>query len=79
MLFLANQSRPDILYSIRYASRYTSNPNQSHIDAVNHVMSYLNNTSNLKIMYKKEYGINLQGYVNSDFAGYKDTKKSTTR
>ena len=76
--FAANQTRPDISFSTGYVARYASNPNQSHMDAVNRIFAYLNSDRSKGISYSGKHGFNLQGFVDSDFAGCEDSRKSTT-
>lgn len=44
-----------------------------------HLIRYLKGTQNLGLMFKfDKNGLKLKGYVNSDFAGNLDSRKSTT-
>jgi hypothetical protein len=76
--FVANQTRPDISFVTGYVARYASNPNQSHIDAVNHIFAYLNNDRSKGIQYLGKHGFDLRGFVDSDFARCEDSRRSTT-
>jgi hypothetical protein len=75
--FAANQTRPDISFATGYVARYASNPNQSHIDAVNRIFAYLNNDRSKSIQYSGRHGFDLKGFVDSDFAGCEDSRRST--
>ena len=75
--FAANQTRPDISFAIGYVTRYALNPNQSHMDTVNRIFAYLNNNRSKSIQYSGKHGFDLKGFVDSDFAGYKDLRRST--
>jgi hypothetical protein len=76
--FAANQTRPDISFATGYVARYASNPNQSHMDAVNRIFAYLNRNRDMMIKFSGKYGFNLKGFVDSDFAGCEDSRRSTT-
>jgi hypothetical protein len=76
--FAANQTRPDISFSTGYVARYASNPNQSHMDAVDRIFAYLSSCPSKGIQYSDKYGFDLKGFVDSDFAGCEDSRKSTT-
>jgi hypothetical protein len=76
--FAANQTRPDISFATGYVARYASNPNQSHMDAVNRIFAYLNNDRLKSIQYSGKHGFDLKGFVDSDFAGCEDSRRSTT-
>lgn len=39
--FASNQTRPDIAFATGYVARYASNPNQTHMDAVDRIFRYL--------------------------------------
>jgi hypothetical protein len=76
--FASNQTRPDIAFATGYVARYTSNPNQAHMDAVDHIFTYLKSDPGKGIVYSGKHGFRLQGFVDSDFAGCEDSRKSTT-
>jgi hypothetical protein len=76
--FAANQTRPDISFATGYVARYASNPNQSHMDAVNRIFAYLSVDPSRGIQYSGKHGFDLKGFVDSDFAGCEDSRRSTT-
>ena len=76
--FKANQTGPDISFATGYVARYASNPNQSHMDAVDRIFAYLSSDPGKGIRYSRKAGLQVSGYVDSDFAGCEDSRKSTT-
>jgi len=76
--FASNQTRPDIAFAIGYVARYASNPNQAHMDAVDRIFTYLKNDPGRGIVYSGKHGLQLTGFVDSDFAGCEDSRRSTT-
>jgi hypothetical protein len=76
--FLSNGTRPDISFSTGLAARYASNPDQSHMDAATRIFAYIRNNPSKGLLYTKEAGLDLRGYVDSDWAGCLDSRKSTT-
>jgi hypothetical protein len=76
--FAGNQTRPDICFATGYVARYASNPNRTHIDAVDRIFAYLKNDAGRGIVYSGKHGLQLAGYVDSDFAGCEDSRRSTT-
>ena len=78
MNYAATLTRPDIAYAVSAVGRYNSNPTQSHMDAVDHIFAYLAATASKGPTYRRSATLNLEGYVDSDFAGCPDTRKSTT-
>ena len=58
--------------------RYQANPKESHLSIVKRIMRYLLGTINLGLWYPKNSSYNLVGYSDSDFAGCKIDRKSTS-
>ncbi|KAJ9544838.1 LOW QUALITY PROTEIN: hypothetical protein OSB04_024545 [Centaurea solstitialis] len=77
MLYLT-ASRPDIMYSTCLCARYQAEPKESHLTAVKRIFRYLKGTPNLGLWYSKDSGFDLTAYSDSDFAGCKIDRKSTT-
>nr|KYP33754.1 Retrovirus-related Pol polyprotein from transposon TNT 1-94 [Cajanus cajan] len=77
-LLYLSASRPDIMFSVCFCARYQSNPKESHLSAVKRIMRYLLRTTNLGLWYPKNMSFNLVGYSDSDFAGCKTDRKSTS-
>lgn len=79
LLFLAMVSRPDIEYAVNVVSRYSSNYDNSHWQAVKRIFRYLKETCSWGILYSGGGSeAVLMGYLDSDFAGDVDTRRSTT-
>lgn len=76
--FASNQTRPDIAFATGYVARYASNPNKMHMDAVDRIFSYLKADPGKGIVYSGRHGLQLRGFVDSDFAGCEDSRRSTT-
>lgn len=76
--FASNQTRPDIAFATGYVARYASNPNQTHMDAVDRIFAYLKNDPGKEIVCSDKHGLQLMGFVDSDFAGCEDSQRSTT-
>ncbi|XP_031259537.1 secreted RxLR effector protein 161-like [Pistacia vera] len=72
-------TRPDLSFVISLLSRYMSNPGMEHWIALKWVLKYVNGSLNVGLEYcKMTASLELVGFVDSDFAGDKDTRKSTT-
>jgi hypothetical protein len=76
--FASNQTRPDIAFATGYVARYASNPNQTHMSAVDRIFAYLKNDPGKAIVYSGKHGLQLKGFVDSDFAGCEDSRRSST-
>ncbi|KAJ9561765.1 hypothetical protein OSB04_006925 [Centaurea solstitialis] len=77
-LLYLTASRPDIMYSTCLCARYHAEPKESHLTAVKRIFRDLKGTPNLDLWYSKDSGFDLTTYSDSDFAGCKIDRKSTT-
>ena len=77
-LLYLTASRPDIIFSVCLCACFQSNPKESHLNAVKRFLRYLNGTQTLGLWYFKDSLIDLIGYSDADFAGYKLDRKSTS-
>lgn len=69
-------TRGDIAYAVSMASRHLANPGPQHIKLARRILRYLRSTSHLKLTYKGNLGA-LKGYTDADWAGCRDTRRST--
>jgi hypothetical protein len=75
--YLPTMTRPDLAYSLSLCGRYMANPTQEHMDALDTVYAYLKATPHIAISYRKGTP-SLEGYVDADWVGCLDTRRSTT-
>jgi hypothetical protein len=71
-------SRPDIMLSVCMCVRYQSDPKECHLVVVKRILRYLVATSCFGIWYPKGSTFYLIGYADSDYAGCKVDRKSTS-
>jgi hypothetical protein len=71
-------SRPGIMLSVCMCARFQANPKECHLIAVKRIFRYLVHTPNLGLWYPKASTFDLLGYSDSDYAGCKVDRKSTT-
>jgi hypothetical protein len=71
-------SRPDIMLSVYMCARFQANPKECHLVAVKRTLRYLVHTPNLGLWYPKGSTFDLLGYFDSDYAGCRVNRKSTT-
>nr|GEY04896.1 hypothetical protein [Tanacetum cinerariifolium] len=71
-------SRPDIVYASCLCARYQANPTEKHLKEVKRIFCYLRGTVNTGLWYTKDSGFELTGFSYADYAGCKDTFKSTS-
>ena len=71
-------SRLDIMFSVCMCARFQANPKECHLVAVKRILRYLIHTPNLGLWYPKGSKFDVLGYSDSDYAGSKIDKKSTS-
>ena len=76
IMWLQVVTRPDLSYAINVLSRFAHNPGKQHQNALKHVLSYIKGTSHYGITYKGGGNLTPVGYVDSNYAGCKDTHRS---
>jgi hypothetical protein len=69
LLYLANNSRPDIAYAVHQCARFTHDPKQSHAEAVKRIIRYLQGTKDKGIVLRPDGSKGVDCYVDADFAG----------
>jgi hypothetical protein len=67
------------MLSVCICARFQANPKECHLMAVKRIFRYLVHTPNLGLWYPKGSTFDLLGYSDSDYAGCKVDRKSTTR
>jgi hypothetical protein len=77
-LLYLTASRPDIMFSMCMCARYQSCPKESHLKAVKRILRYLSGTPKYGLWYSKGNDCSLVGFSDSDFAGCKSDRKSTS-
>ena len=72
--------RPDLAYAVSLVSRFMGNPGKIHWEALKWILRYLKGTETTCLIYKvgSRGADPVIGYVDSDFAGSIDTRKSLT-
>jgi hypothetical protein len=71
-------SRPDTMLSVGMCARYQVVPKERHLMAVKRIFRYLIHTPTFGLWYPKGSSFELVGYSDSDWAGDKVDRKSTS-
>ncbi|XP_042951770.1 secreted RxLR effector protein 161-like [Carya illinoinensis] len=73
-------TRPDLTYAVSVVSRFMSNPGKAHWHAIKWLLRYILGTTMLGLKYGNNVkeGCELEGFVDTDYAGSVDTRKSST-
>nr|GEY51147.1 hypothetical protein [Tanacetum cinerariifolium] len=77
-LMYLTSSRPDIVHATCLCARYQAKPTKKHLNEVKRIFHYLQVTVNTGLWYTKDSGFELTGFSDVDYAGCKDTFKSTS-
>ncbi|XP_059629776.1 secreted RxLR effector protein 161-like [Cornus florida] len=67
LLYLANCTRPDIIFPVHLLARYSSAPTRKHWNGIKHILRYLRGKTDMGLFYSKAPNSQLVGYAN---AGY---------
>ena len=70
-------TRPDIAHAVGVVRRYMKNPGKEHWKAVRWILGYLRGTTSHALCFGGSDTV-LQGYVDVDMAGDKESRRSTT-
>ncbi|GJR07147.1 hypothetical protein Tco_0530131 [Tanacetum coccineum] len=77
-LMYLTSSRPNIVHATCLCARYQAKPTKKHLKEVKRIFCYLRGTVNMGLWYTKGSDFELTGFSNADYAGCKDTFKSTS-
>nr|GEZ56567.1 retrovirus-related Pol polyprotein from transposon TNT 1-94 [Tanacetum cinerariifolium] len=77
-LMYLTSSRPNIVHATCLCARYQVKPTEKHLKEVKKIFRYLQGTVNKGLWYTKDSGFELTGFSDADYAGCKDTFKSTS-
>ncbi|KAC9702930.1 hypothetical protein E3N88_45366 [Mikania micrantha] len=77
-LMYLTASRPDIMFATCVCARFQAAPKESHLIAVKIIFRYLQGTQSLGIWYSTGHSCKLVAFSDSDYAGCKLTRKSTS-
>ena len=77
LLYLTT-SRPDIAFSVGVYTRYQAAPKESHLTAAKQIIRYVNGTPDYGLWYSKDSNVCLAGYLDAEWAGSVDDRKSTS-
>jgi hypothetical protein len=77
-LLYVTASRPDVMFSVCMCARFQASPRESHLKATKRILRYLKHTQNVGLWYPKGAKFELIGYLDSNYAGCKVEKRSTS-
>jgi hypothetical protein len=81
LMYLACNTRPDIMYAVIHASSYTQNPSPSAWEVVRDTLGYLSRTTHYRLTFKGSNNtpLQLQQYTDASFTTGKDRRSISRR
>jgi hypothetical protein len=67
LMYISNNTRPDIVFAVNYLAKYSAVPKMYHWNDIKNILRYLNDTIDLGLFFQRNQGSDLIGYVD---AGY---------
>ena len=77
LMYAMVTTRPDIAFALSVASRYCSNPSQTHVGIVTRILKYIKGTLGVGITFGGSTELDVIGYSDSDYNGAADGRCST--
>jgi len=71
-------SRPGIAFVVNRMARFMQKPCVEHLNAVKQILRYVAGTKDLALKYSRLPSFVLSGYMDSDYGGDRDERKSTS-
>ena len=78
VMYLATCTRPDLSYAMCVLTRRFDTPTKATWEAANMVLKFIKGTPDTGLLYKQSKSPQLVAFVDSDWAGEEETRKSTT-
>ncbi|UYV80202.1 hypothetical protein LAZ67_18001996 [Cordylochernes scorpioides] len=78
LLYLANCTRPDLMFSVTRLAQFASNPGRRHWQAAKHVLRYLHGSINLSLVYRRTDSNDVCAYSDADWASDIDDRRSNS-
>ena len=80
LLYLANNTRPDIAFSVNLLARYSAAPTQRHWKGIKHLLRYLKGTVDLGLFYKykNDAPYTLTGFADAGYRSDPHKERSQT-
>jgi hypothetical protein len=67
--YLAQTTKPNIMYTMHQIAKYLSDPRQSHVGAILYLVCYLKKTGDLGLKFKPDPKKGFKCYCDTDFSG----------
>ena len=71
-------TRPDLTYAVQQVCLHMHDPRESHLAALKRLLRYVRGTVDLGLVLHRSSSAELVVYINADWAGCPDTRRSTS-
>lgn len=78
LMYLANNTRPDIAFSVNLLARYSNSPTKRHWNGIKHLFRYLRGTQDFGLFYQSRQDATLTGYADAGYLSDPHNAKSQT-
>ena len=78
LMYLANCTRPDIVFSVNLLSRYSSTPTRRHWKGIRHILRYLSGTPDMGLFYSNKSEEKLLRYGDAGYLSDPHKSRSQT-
>ena len=72
LLLYLTTCKLDIMINVCLCVRVQIAPEGSHLNAIKRIFRYLTGTNDISLWYSREGDLNLMGYLEADYASYKN-------
>ena len=76
LMYLANNTRPDIAFAVNLLARHSSAPTRRHWKGIKHLLRYLRGTQDLGLYYQAKSDATLIGYADAGYLSDPQKAKS---
>ncbi|CAN6723796.1 unnamed protein product [Malus baccata var. baccata] len=77
-LIYLSHTRPDIAYAVSVVSQFMHSSSEAHMDAVTRILRYLKMALGRGLVFSKNGHLNVEGYIDRDWAGSITDWRSTS-
>ena len=78
LLYLSNNTRPDITVAVDKAARSMSNPKKQNWTSIKRIFKYLQGTKQIGLKFPKDKSFKIIGYSDANWGGEEDNRRSTS-
>ena len=78
LMYLANCTRPNIAFSVNLLARYSSAQTRRHWNGIQHILRYLNGTTDMSLFYSNKSKEKLLGYADAGYLSDPHKARSQT-